>query len=439
MLSRTTLNLQKVIIDDFIEDKVMDLLIKSSTLSHLTKLLVELISYLKEINISYIRRMVVKDMRDVHCDDENIKQNLTLKVQLSSIEYYVRQLLENNKWDSGKNEINKIIRHCQENSLIYPINKTSYPIKIVEWIPYNQLKEVQKFKKGGNAQLHTAIWSMGPYTMSLGCGFSRTGPEDVILKEIELDNFDEDPASDKFLLVLERKTYDLREYLGKNHSTLTWKHRYEMLARISEALNTIHNNNLIHRDLHSGNILYDKCTWVIGDFGLSVPINSSELNIKGVLLYIAPELLNGGKYTTKTDVYSFGMIMWEIYSEKPPFFDREKDELATHIVMGSRPDIVSDIPIFYALIMQRCWDPDPNKRPDINTLNKLFNLASLFHFDNWISREGYRYLLAFAFYLLNICHDDYLYFASSIRTLSDNSTLSENDLSGILKVTKFIR
>ena len=73
----------------------------------------------------------------------------------------------------------------------------------------------------------------------------------------------------------------------------------------------------------------------IGDLGLS--ISQSEANdikdIKGVMPYLAPELLSGrGSYSYATDVYAFGMIMWEISSHEPPFHD----------VIHLRPEITKE-------------------------------------------------------------------------------------------------
>ncbi|CAI2177063.1 8565_t:CDS:2 [Funneliformis geosporum] len=73
----------------------------------------------------------------------------------------------------------------------------------------------------------------------------------------------------------------------------------------------IHNKKFIHRDLHSGNILFvksnaSKYQWQIGDLGLSQPANNTPLNneIYGVIPYIAPEIFNGVAFSKASDVYS---------------------------------------------------------------------------------------------------------------------------------------
>src|SRR5438045_5306094 len=86
-------------------------------------------------------------------------------------------------------------------------------------------------------------------------------------------------------------------------------------------LESIHNFNFMHRDFHSGNILFDlnndlknnysqlkeRRQWKIGDLGLSQSANNTSSNdeIYGVIPYIAPEIFKGSSFSKKADVYSF--------------------------------------------------------------------------------------------------------------------------------------
>src|SRR5256714_5446467 len=105
----------------------------------------------------------------------------------------------------------------------------------------------------------------------------------------------------------------------------------------------------------------------IGDLGLSI-MKSEASNIDeimGVMPYLAPELLSGrGSYSQATDVYAFGIIMWEISSRERPFHDVVHDKmLALRILKGLRPEITKDTPPFYQDLMQKCWHSDPKQRP----------------------------------------------------------------------------
>ena len=80
-------------------------------------------------------------------------------------------------------------------------------------------------------------------------------------------------------------------------------------------LESIHNADFIHRDFHSGNILFDLSSekeqqWIIGDLGLSQPVNNTSPNnneIYGVIPYVAPEIFKGSAFSKKSDVYCIGM------------------------------------------------------------------------------------------------------------------------------------
>ena len=97
--------------------------------------------------------------------------------------------------------------------------------------------------------------------------------------------------------------------------------------------------------------------------------------------YLAPELLSGrGSYSQASDIYAFGMIMWEISSHEKPFLEFVHDkELATRIFLhGLRPTITDDTPPFYRDLMQKCWHSDPTQRP---TAEEVYELTYNWNYD----------------------------------------------------------
>src|SRR5205814_1589390 len=141
-------------------------------------------------------------------------------------------------------------------------------------------------------------------------------------------------------LVMLKMDVDLRKYLKQNHNQLAWKERIRITYLIIHALHNIHRENEIHRDLHSGNILYSQFDdyWYISDFGFCGPADKSSKSIYGNLPYVAPEVIAGRKYTFASDIYSIAMLMWEISSGQPPFYNREHNySLAMNIINGIRP------------------------------------------------------------------------------------------------------
>ncbi|CAB4408562.1 unnamed protein product [Rhizophagus irregularis] len=310
-------------------------------------------------------------------------------------EYCVRNYLKYNfsNWTSGNNVIDNLIKNCQMETFI--------PSRIIEWIPYNNLENIKYLTKGGFSEIFTAKWIDGKYEEwdSKVQQLVRDGTHNVILKELK--NFEnasqswfeeakshltlsnknpeivqcygitKNPSNGNYLLVIERFDMNLREYLQQNHNQLTWKERIRITFEIIDDLNGIHKENSIHRDLHSGNILYSQFNdyWRISDLGFCGPADKPSTSIYGNLPYIAPEVIIGRGYTFKSDIYSIAMLMWEISFGQPPFMNYEHDcILAFNIIDGIRPKIISEIPSEYKCLMEQCWDANPLKRPDAKTL-----------------------------------------------------------------------
>ncbi|RIA88766.1 kinase-like domain-containing protein [Glomus cerebriforme] len=131
----------------------------------------------------------------------------------------------------------------------------------------------------------------------------------------------------------------LRNYLDKSYNQLSWELKIVGLNNIAKGLDEIHKNNLIHRDLHIGNILHSEYTYIT-DMGLCKPadyntLENTKKGVYGVLPYIAPEILRGQNYTKAADIYSFGIIMYEFISGLPPYHDVSHDiNLAMKICQG---------------------------------------------------------------------------------------------------------
>src|ERR1044072_3842925 len=91
----------------------------------------------------------------------------------------------------------------------------------------------------------------------------------------------QDPSNGNYMLVMNKLDIDLRKYLQQNHNQLSWKERIQITADIISALEKIHSENAIHRDLHSGNILYSQLgqRWRISDFGFCGPADKSPKSI----------------------------------------------------------------------------------------------------------------------------------------------------------------
>ncbi|GES78395.1 kinase-like domain-containing protein [Rhizophagus clarus] len=248
-------------------------------------------------------------------------------------EHCVRNYLKENfsNWTSGNNDIDDLIQQCQSEILS--------PDKIVEWIPYNKFENINFLTKGGCSEIYTADWINGSYDEwdSKEKQLKRFGDQVVVLKKLEnVENanrswFEEgkshlsisskysvvecygltkDPSDGNYMLVMNHMDINLREYIQQNHNKLTWKERIQIIKNITFVLSKIHQENTIHRDLHSGNILLGPAhVFRISDFGFCGPADKPLNSVYGNLPYIAPEVISGKETTFASDIYSIGILI----------------------------------------------------------------------------------------------------------------------------------
>ncbi|KAF0374973.1 kinase-like protein [Gigaspora margarita] len=173
---------------------------------------------------------------------------------------------------------------------------------------------------------------------------------------------------------------DLREYLKIKFSKLEWTDKLRMAREISDGLEFLHKNDIIHRDLHSKNILVHDGKLLIADFGLSKDETSktSNASVHGMQAYIDPQCFENISYkrSKKSDIYSFGVILWEISSGRPPFQSLNPYGITIHIFKGNREIPIEGTPDSYIQLYERCWNYDPNQRPEIEEIQEsLLNLS----------------------------------------------------------------
>src|SRR5436190_14729499 len=123
----------------------------------------------------------------------------------------------------------------------------------------------------------------------------------------------------------------------------------------------------------------------ISDLGFCGPADKPLNSIYGNLPYIAPEVIVGKETTFSSDIYSIGMLMWEISSGQPPFFNKHNYDLVIKIINGMRPKIIPGTPSEYRELMEQCWDADPNKRPDIEFFRHKLVEMGKFRNEEWLN------------------------------------------------------
>ncbi|GBB99577.1 hypothetical protein RclHR1_03570005 [Rhizophagus clarus] len=277
------------------------------------------------------------------------------------------QLKDNFKnWTSGNDIIDEFIQQSQLNAVCY--------INYIEWIPFEKFQNITYIAEGGFGKVYAAEWPEGniEYWDIEDQKWYRYHYNKYALKSL---NNSSDISSDFLNEFMQKK-------IGK-------------LRQLASGLLDIHNAGLVHKDFHSGNILFN-IDPVISDLGMCQPANKQtvkEEGIYGVLPYMAPEVLRGHQYTKAADIYSFGIIINELLSEEIPFNDIPHDKfLAIKVCNGLRPNISKDVPKLLVDLITKCWDAEIDNRPTTNELHQLlkkwvYELRKVKNVEGWKSNE----------------------------------------------------
>jgi serine/threonine protein kinase len=155
-----------------------------------------------------------------------------------------------------------------------------------------------------------------------------------------------------------------------------------MAVDASAGLVHLHQMGVIHRDIATRNMLIDsqmRCR--VCDFGLS-RIKQKQYSavttksIVGPVKWMAPESISHQRYSEASDVYMFGITLWEMFAREEPYPDMEPLAAALAVVtQGLRPQIPLPnqryCPIPILQLMKSCWLPQPEQRPNMKTVNDV--------------------------------------------------------------------
>ncbi|XP_071719603.1 uncharacterized protein [Rutidosis leptorrhynchoides] len=158
--------------------------------------------------------------------------------------------------------------------------------------------------------------------------------------------------------------------LQRNTTKLDWRRRVRMAVDIAQGMNYLHHCQppIIHRDLKSSNLIVDK-NWTVkvGDFGLSRIKRETYLTTTtgtGTSQWMAPEILRNEQADEKSDVYSYGVVLWEITTAKIPWATLNSMQVIGAVgFMNQRLEIPKDVDPQWASLIESCWSSEPQFRP----------------------------------------------------------------------------
>ncbi|KAG8097289.1 hypothetical protein GUJ93_ZPchr0013g36752 [Zizania palustris] len=169
----------------------------------------------------------------------------------------------------------------------------------------------------------------------------------------------------------------LKQHLINHYKKkLAYKEVVKLALGLAKGLSFLHSRKIVHRNVKTEKILLDSHMRLkIADFSVArvEAHNPKDMTgTTGTLGYMAPEVFTGLPYNRKCDVYSFGICLWEIYCCDMPYPDLSFVDLSSAIVNKDlRPEIPWCCPSAMASIMRRCWDANPDVRPEMDEVVRL--------------------------------------------------------------------
>lgn len=175
----------------------------------------------------------------------------------------------------------------------------------------------------------------------------------------------------------------LDKILYDHSHDLSESRRSSIIEDCLSGLIYLHSQGIMHRDIKSANVLLDHnqhAKWT--DFGISRIVDEQQKTLtkgQGTVSWMAPEIIRGEThYTMKADVYSFGILLWEIVARQQPFKELTNQfQIYERILSGMRPTLPSTTPTLLAEIIQWCWQSEAEARPSMEQIQERFKGETL--------------------------------------------------------------
>ncbi|XP_018485426.1 serine/threonine-protein kinase STY8 [Raphanus sativus] len=164
------------------------------------------------------------------------------------------------------------------------------------------------------------------------------------------------------------------DFLHKQKCAFKLQTLLKVALDVAKGMCYLHQNNIIHRDLKTANLLMDEHGLVkVADFGVArVQIESGVMTAEtGTYRWMAPEVIEHKPYSHKADVFSYAIVLWELLTGDIPYAYLTPLQAAVGVVQkGLRPKIPKTHPKVKGLL-ERCWQHDPKERPDFEEIIEM--------------------------------------------------------------------
>ena len=265
-------------------------------------------------------------------------------------------------------------------------------LQFVNIIPYSSLGLGKKIGQGGFSEIYESQWLGVPVavkvifdpkiTEELKEEFNNEIEKLFILRHpyiIQLYGITDKDKSQKLAVITELAPKgSLFDYLHKNPKTknnLSLEFKNKISKQLICTMAYIHSRGFVHRDLKTQNILLDKnLDMKMCDFGLTKlksELNSGSGQFAGTPCYMAPELFDRKYYDEKVDVFAFGTVLWEIYSQKIPYCNCDSAEIKQKVTKGEELYCSSIIPKQIVSLIHKCRSVKPADRPSFEQIEKM--------------------------------------------------------------------
>ncbi|EGD72900.1 TKL/MLK/LZK protein kinase [Salpingoeca rosetta] len=251
-------------------------------------------------------------------------------------------------------------------------------------IKFEKIKHLKFIGSGAQGCVYLGTYKHEEVAVKKMKELSMTVKEESLLRTLNHDNIIRligvCKTAPVYAVVMEYCPQSLYDVLQRRHlppaGVVNWA------SQVAHGMQYLHGKGIVHRDLKSPNILLgqDKATLKISDFGCCREYRhgkSVTMSFSGTAAWMAPEIIRSESCTEHVDVWSYGVVLWELLTREVPY----KGVDAHAIVWGVGNQqlhlpVPASTPDGLRLVLQQCWDQTPKNRPSFTMILKMLHVLA---------------------------------------------------------------